>query len=153
MAVCLAGLIGSSMYVSEVAGYVDYDEKADTAAAFQVENYELDYTANSAYMTDNYSSAVYQVDFDLKRDGQTIGHLSPAVKLVTNTQQTQAVAAVHTTPLEDVFVIYNGVDDDGNFSIDVYVNRLILFVWIGFALLIAGAVVAALGKGRGAKRK
>ena len=153
MAVCLVGLIGSSMYVSEVAGYVDYDEKTDTAAVFQVEDYELDYTANSAYMMDNYSSAVYQVDFDLKRDGQTIGHLSPAVKLVTNTQQTQAVAAVHTTPLEDVFVIYNGVDDDGNFSIDVYVNRLILFVWIGFALLIAGAVVAALGKGRGAKRK
>ena len=153
MAVCLVGLIGSSMYVTEVAGYVDYDSKADTAQVYEAAGYELDYTANSAYMTDNYAGVIYQVDFDVKQGDSTIGHISPAIKLVTNTQQTQAVAAVCTTPLEDVFVIYNGVDDDGNFSVDVYINRLILFVWAGFALLLIGALVAACGKGRGLSRR
>ena len=149
LAICLVGLIGSSMYVSETAGYVQYNEDEDTAEAFTASGYELDYTANSAYMTGNYTAVMYQVEFDLKQGDATIGHLTPALKLIANTQQTQAVAAVHTLPLEDVFVIYNGVDDDGNFSIDVYINRLILFVWIGFGVMIAGALIAALGKGRG----
>lgn len=149
LAICLVGLIGSSMYVSEVSGHVQYDEDADTGEPFVVGDYELDYTANSAYMTGNYTAVIYQVEFALKQGDATIGHMVPALKLIANTQQTQAVAAVHTTPLEDVFVIYNGVDDDGNFSLSVYINRLILFVWIGFGVMIVGALIAAFGKGRG----
>ncbi len=148
LAICLVGLIGSSMYVTEVSDHVQYDKDADTGEPFTIGSYELDYTANSAYMTSNYTAVIYQVEFDLKQGDTTLGHMTPALKLIANTQQTQAVAAVHTTPLEDVFIIYNGVDDDDNFSLSVYINRLILFVWIGFGVMIVGALIAAFGKGR-----
>ena len=58
--------------------------------------------------------------------------MNPAVQLVSATQQQKLVASVIGFPLEDLFVVYRGVNDEGDFSMDVRVNPLISFVWVGF---------------------
>ncbi len=143
MGVILVGLIGSSMYVTEITGYMKYDKETDTCAEpFVIQDFELTYTGNSITEIDEGSQVDYRLTFDVTKGGDAVGEVSPAVELVTTTQQQKLEASVLSFPTEDLFVVYRGVDDAGNFSMDVRVNPLISFVWIGFALLMGGSVLS-----------
>ena len=74
------------------------------------------------------------------------------MQLVQSTQQQKLVAGVISFPTEDLFVVYKGVNTNGDFSMDVRVNPLITPVWVGFGLLMVGVLIATAGR-RGAKRK
>lgn len=153
MAVILVGLIGSSMYVTEKVAYVGYDEATDTASEdFVVKDYTLKYTGNEIVPQDNKDDILYTVHFDAYKDGQFVGSVDPTVQFVQSTQQQKLVASVISFPTEDLFVVYRGVNENGDFSMDVRVNPLISQVWIGFFLLMAGVLIATAGK-RGASRK
>lgn len=153
MAVILVGLIGSSMYVTEKVAYVGYDEATDTASEdFVVKDYMLKYTGNEIVPQDNKDDILYTVHFDAYKDGQFVGSVDPTVQFVQSTQQQKLVASVISFPTEDLFVVYRGVNENGDFSMDVRVNPLISQVWIGFFLLMAGVLIATAGK-RGASRK
>lgn len=147
MAIILVGLIGSSMYVTERAGYLPYDEESDTCAeSYVVKDYELVYTGNDITMSENGDDIFYTVQFDVYKDGEFLGHVDPSVQLAAATQQTKLVASVISLPHEDLFVVYNGVSDDGAFSLDVRVNPLISLVWVGFGLLMLGGLIALFGR-------
>lgn len=152
MAVILIGLIGSSMYVTERTDYVGYDGTTDTATEdFVIQNYALKYTGNEVVPQANGDDIMYTVYYDVEKDGQAVGSVNPTVQFVQSTQQQKLLASVITYPLEDLFVVYRGVDTSGAFSMDVRVNPLIMEVWIGFFLLMAGVLIATLGR-RDAKR-
>ena len=75
-----------------------------------------------------------------------MGHVTPNVQLVATTQQSKSNAAVIHFAEEDLFVVYRGVNNDGDFSMDVRVNPQISLVWVGFFMLMAGGAIAALGR-------
>ena len=64
------------------------------------------------------------------------------MQVVQSTQQQKLVADVISFPAEDLFVVYRGVNAEGAFSLDVRVNPLIGFVWVGFALLMVGSLLS-----------
>lgn len=146
MAVILIGLIGSNMYVTEESGYMGFDMDAGQATeTFSIQEYELVYAGDS--VTDDSEGSgnvLYQVDFDVYKNGQLIGQLHPSVQLDTTTQQQKLNAAVMSFPDEDLFVVYRGTNQEGAFSLDVRVNPLVSLVWVGFALLMAGMLCALL---------
>ena len=148
MAIILVGLIGSSMYVTETVQYVNFDEEANTADSFTVDDYELRYTDSSVEETNNGEDYLYTVQFDVYdvNSGAYLGHVSPSVQLDAMTQQTKLNASVLGSPLEDLFVVYRGVSEDGQLSMDVRVNPLISFTWVGFGLLMVGTAIALLGR-------
>ncbi len=150
MSIILVGLIGSSMYVTEKTGYLEFDEEADTAETFVIQNYELRYTGNSVETMPNGDDILYKVEFDVydTETGNYIGHVDPSVQLVASTQQTKLNACVISMPTEDLFVVYRGVNDAGDLSMDVRVNPLVSFTWVGFALLMVGTAIALLGRRR-----
>lgn len=144
--VIIVGLVGSSMYVTEVQEYVPYDEETDTASSLTIQDFELTYVGNS--IEPDGADIIYSVEFDVTKDGQPVGTVSPSVQLTTTTQQQKLNAAVLSFPLEDLFVVYRGVNNEGAFSMDVRVNPLISVVWVGFALLMLGSVIALFAKRR-----
>lgn len=150
MSIILVGLIGSSMYVTEKTGYIAFDEESDTAESFVIDDYELRYTGNSVETMPNGDDVLYQVEFDVYRvsDGSYIGHVDPSVQLVTSTQQTKLNASVIGFPTEDLFVVYRGVNEAGDLSMDVRVNPLVSFAWVGFGLLMLGTAIALFGRRR-----
>ncbi|MDO4290721.1 MAG: cytochrome c biogenesis protein CcsA [Eggerthellaceae bacterium] len=153
MGVILVGLIGSSMYVTEVTEYVGYDEEADAATeTLVVEGYELAYAGNEITPSENGDDILYTLHFDVTKDGQYVGSVSPAVQVIQSTQQQKLVASVISFPTEDLFVVYRGVNANGDFSMDVRVNPLISLVWAGFGLLMLGALVALFARRRGGGR-
>ena len=146
MAVILVGLIGSSMYVTEITGYLPYDEESDSVSeTFDIQDFQLTYTGNSIDELGN-GNVRYALTFDVTKDGQFVGTVNPAVQLVSATQQQKLEASVIGFPLEDLFVVYRGVNDEGDFSMDVRVNPLISFVWVGFALLMVGCLIPLFAK-------
>ncbi len=154
MAVVLVGLIGSSMYVTEVAGYMPYDEATDTAGkTFVVDDYELVYADNTIEMAENGDDIMYTVIFDVYKDGEFIEQVEPAVQLVQTTQQQKLVADVISFATEDLFVVYRGVNAEGAFALDVRVNPLISLVWAGFGLIMLGGLVAMFAKRAGRARE
>lgn len=147
MAVILVGLIGSSMYVTEKAGYLDYDIESDScAAAFTVKEYELVYTGNVVDPSENGDDIFYTVMLDAYKDGKFIGSVEPTVQLVQSTQQQKLVASVISMPTEDLFVVYRGVNMEGDFALDARVNPLISLVWVGFGMLMLGGLIALFGR-------
>ena len=72
--------------------------------------------------------------------------VSPSVTLQSATQQTKLNASVISFPMEDLFVVYRGVNDAGQLSMDVRVNPLISWVWVGFAMLVIGTGLGAFGR-------
>lgn len=148
MAVILVGLIGSSMYVYEQVGYMGFDSETQRAEApMTVGEYQLEYAGNSIVDQSGQNNKVlYEVAFDVYKDGQFIGQATPSVQLDVLTNQQKLNAAVLASPEEDLFVVYRGVNGAGAFSLDVRINPLIGFVWIGFVMLLLGMLVALVGK-------
>ena len=152
MGIILVGLIGSAMYVTEITGYLTYDEEADgTSDTFIIQDFELVYKDNSIDELGN-GNVRYALTFDAYKDGQFVGTVNPAVQLVGATQQQKLEASVIGFPLEDLFVVYRGVNDAGDYSMDVRVNPLISFVWVGFGLLMVGCLIPLFAK-RASKRE
>jgi cytochrome c-type biogenesis protein CcmF len=147
MAVILVGLIGSSMYVSTASGYLAFDEESNTASEdFIIRDYRLSFVDSSIEPQENGSDILYTVTFDAYKGERYLGRVSPGVHLVETTQQRKPLAGVLSLPLEDLFVVYNGVNGDGDLSVSAFINPCISLVWAGFALLMAGTVIAALGR-------
>ncbi len=146
MAVILVGLIGSAMFVTEKTDYISYDKESDTAEDFTINDYTLSYTGNSIDQSSSGNDIYYTVEFDVYKDGSYLGHVSPSIQLVQSTQQTKQIAGVISLPQEDLFVVYKGTNTAGSFSMDVRVNPLISFVWVGFGLLVVGIALAAFGR-------
>lgn len=146
MAFILVGLIGSSMFITEKVSYVNYNGATNTADDVELAEFTLRYTDNSIEPSEDGRTIFYRVEFDVYRDGNLIGHVAPDLQLEAATQQTKANAAVISFPEKDLFVVYRGVNDAGAFAMDVRINPLISFVWVGFALLMLGGAVSAYGR-------
>ena len=151
--IILVGLIGSSMYVTEVSEYLAYDPDTDTCVEpLRIQDFELTYTGNSIETTETDPDVIYRMYFDVTRNGTYVGSVAPGMEVVKATLQQKLEASVLGFPTEDLFVVYNGVDTDGSISMDVRVNPLIDLVWIGFVLLMIGAVLSLFAS-RGNARK
>ena len=153
MSIILVGLVGSNMYVYEQSGYLKVDSETDLPTGdYIVREYTLRYADESIIDLSAESNVViYEVDFDVFKHGDYVGRISPQVQVSMATQQQKLNAAVVGFPEEDLFVVYRGVNSNGDFSMDVRINQFITLVWIGFGLLLLGTVVALVGK-RGARR-
>lgn len=139
------------MYVFEEAGYMVAEQNgAEGQAAevvraepFYAAEYRLEYVGDS--VTDNVETAgnvVYAVTLDVYKGDVYVGQVTPSIQLDVRTQQRKLNAAVLTFPEEDLFVMYSGVNMQGDFSLDVRVNPLITPLWVGFGMLLLGMLAA-----------
>jgi cytochrome c-type biogenesis protein CcmF len=158
MAIILIGLIGSSMYVYEKASYLPYttENAANKEIATQdyvVGDYRLTNTDSRIQESPNGDDVYYTLVFDVYKGDQFVGTVEPTIQLVQTTQQQKLNASVIGFPLEDLFVVYRGVNGQGAFAMDVRVNPLISFVWVGFGLLMVGTAISSFGpRSRKAKK-
>ncbi len=150
MGFILIGMVGSSMYVTEVSGYMPYDQNSDSSSArFAIGDYELEYRSADAAMNSAHTNVIYTLNLEVYKNGNDMGQVSPTITLVGATQQQQMGAGVISLPQEDLFVVYQGVNPDGDgIHLDVRINPLISIMWLGFGLLVLGMVLCVLGRRR-----
>ena len=160
MGVILIGLIGSAMYVTTQTFYLPYDEENDAISqTVQLQDYELAFTGSSSTYDDEGLKIIYTVNFDVTKGGRTAGSLSPEYELAMVTSQSKLDAGVEHYLLEDLFVVFSGftsgsiADDSVRLVLEVRINPLISFVWLGFGLMLVGMVVALFARREPAKGK
>lgn len=144
VAVILVGLIGSNMFVREVSLNI----ASTPGSTIQCMDYILVLEGTDSQQTS--LGEKYTATFEVYRGDTYLGEVSPSESYVMTTQQTKLDASVLSFPLEDLFVVYQGASSNGTLSMDVRVNPLISWVWVGFGIMMLGTSVAVIG---GRKRK
>ena len=140
VAIVLVGLVGSSMYVQEQTLNLENEE----GASGQVGAYELTYMGDREY-TDSADDLFREVALKVTdaATGAELGTLTPSMEVsATNTGQQTLHTGVITFPIEDLFVAFQGLNADGSLSINVKINPLILFNWVGAGVSVLGIVLA-----------
>jgi cytochrome c-type biogenesis protein CcmF len=57
-------------------------------------------------------------------------------------RQPSTSVAIRTTPLEDLYVVVTGWEADGSASFMVFVNPLVIWLWLGGLVAVAGTLIA-----------
>lgn len=146
VALMLIGLIGSSMYVTEKTSYLAYDGATDTSAdIFTIKGYDLHFKGSDIQTNERTGKMHYTLFFDVAKDDKIIDSIAPSIAMDQITRQQKLSAAVTSSPLEDLFVVYRGTSAQGQLALDVRVNPLVSAVWLGFYVLIFGVLLSSLG--------
>jgi cytochrome c-type biogenesis protein CcmF len=89
----------------------------------------------------NYSTEYAMLD--VYKDGKLIAQMFPERRFFKASQQVSTMVANHSTPKEDLYVIYAGKNlDTDKPIIKAFVNPLVMWIWIGVFVLIFGTAVA-----------
>jgi cytochrome c-type biogenesis protein CcmF len=91
--------------------------------------------------TPNYSSDI--AILDVFRGGKQITTLYPESRFFTATQQPQHVPSVYSPLREDLYVVFEGLNQDtGRPIIKAHLNPLVSWLWIGVLVMLIGTALA-----------
>jgi cytochrome c-type biogenesis protein CcmF len=80
---------------------------------------------------------------DVFQGGKQVGTLYPERRFYKASQQTSTMPRVRSTAKEDLYLVYEGQNQDtGRPIIKAHLNPLVMWIWTGVWLMIAGTVVA-----------
>ena len=92
------------------------------------------------------SNPNYDTDYallDLFHNGKKITQLAPEKRFYTASQQPSTIVAIHSTLSEDVYVVFEGRDNQTDKPIiKVFLNPLVNWIWIGVGIIVFGTFIA-----------
>lgn len=130
------GIIGSTFYEQTRDVTLEPGQRA-TIGKYEIEFLGLQSSRNEIKERVAAPVNVWQGD-------RRLGGLTPALdyhfKVPGGQRETEV--AVRTTPIEDFYVVLTGVYDDGSATFKIFINPLVMWVWIGGIVLLFGTWVA-----------
>jgi cytochrome c-type biogenesis protein CcmF len=78
-----------------------------------------------------------------RQGGNYLGTMSPTIGFYPASQQRLTEVALDSTPVRDVYVVLVGIDAHGLARLTVFVNPLVIWVWIGGLIMLIGGLIAA----------
>jgi cytochrome c-type biogenesis protein CcmF len=92
---------------------------------------------------DNYVAGNLLVD--VYRGGKKQFQLAPQARLYQTSQNVQTMVANHSTPLWDLYVVFEGQNQDSGLPvIKAFLNPLVVWIWIGAVIVLFGTLVACI---------
>jgi cytochrome c-type biogenesis protein CcmF len=86
-----------------------------------------------------------QVVLNAFKNGSPAGVLVPERRFFkTGDRQSTTVIALHSTPREDLYVVFAGMTNDSRYEITAHLNPLVFWVWFGGAIMVFGTIVTLL---------
>ncbi|MGZ4817844.1 MAG: heme lyase CcmF/NrfE family subunit, partial [Terriglobales bacterium] len=80
---------------------------------------------------------------DVSKNGKPVATMYPERRFYKASQQTATIVANRSTLKEDLYLVYSGLNEDtGRPIIRAHLNPLVLWIWIGVLIVIAGTGVA-----------
>jgi len=133
------GIAGSTFY------QVDTQANLKPGESVSIKQFTLQFEKLNSYPTSNH--LVVSAPLTVLENGKPIGTLSPEKDFYESPNpdlsQWTTEVAVRTTALEDLYVILAGYDSKlGTATVKVIVNPLVVWLWIGFAVLVAGTLIS-----------
>jgi len=134
------GIAGSSFYQADTQANLKPGETA------QLRQYTIQYDGLQIYPTENHDAVTARLT--IFENGKRVGTLTPEKDYYysPNPEQSQSTTevAVRTTPMEDLYIVLAGFDSKaGTATLKIIINPLVVWLWIGFMVLVGGTVIAA----------
>jgi len=77
------------------------------------------------------------------KHGKQIGTLYPERRFYKASQQTSTMPRIRSTAGEDLYLVYEGLNQDtGRPIIKAHLNPLVMWIWVGVWIMIAGTLLA-----------
>ncbi len=77
------------------------------------------------------------------KHGKKIDTLFPERRFYKASQQTSTMPRIRSTPEEDLYIVYEGLNQDtGRPIIKAHLNPLVMWIWVGVWIMIAGTLLA-----------
>jgi cytochrome c-type biogenesis protein CcmF len=77
------------------------------------------------------------------KDGLAFASMHPEKRFYKASQQPTSYVSIHPTLAEDLYVVLAGLDQDsGKAVIEVFINPLVMWVWIGGVVVFLGTLLA-----------
>ena len=84
----------------------------------------------------------FEAVVDVRRGDRSLDTLRPKKDFHWNVEQWVTEVSIRSTPKEDLYLILAGFEEDGLSTFRVLINPLVLWIWIGGAMLLLGGVLA-----------
>ena len=108
--------------------------------AVDVGGYHL--TFKGMRQTDSPHVASMLAEIDVARDGRSIATMYPEKRLYKRQQQPTTEIALRTTWREDLYLVLGSWDDaSGLMTLQVFINPLVVWLWIGGITMVLGTVI------------
>jgi cytochrome c-type biogenesis protein CcmF len=133
--VIAAAVTGSSIY------QVEQQAKLRPGESVDVGGYRLTY--GGVREIQEPGVRVVQAQVAVESGGQLLGGLQPSKRFHRNFErQPSTEVAIRSSALADVYVVLVGWEADGSASFLVFVNPLVIWLWIGGVIAAVGAFIA-----------
>jgi cytochrome c-type biogenesis protein CcmF len=129
----------------------DTQVEAGTGESIQMRQYVLRIDALNVEDTPNYTSQ--KASISLFEYGEKVAVLYPERRIYKASQQPTSEVSIWSTLKEDLYVVFGGGTADGQKAIvQVYLNPLVMWVWIGGIVLGLGTLIAMLPNKKSASK-
>jgi len=132
--IVVVGLAGSAFNQSE-------EREMPLNGKLPIGPYTLQCTGFTQDSNANYDSEYALLD--VYRNGSIQFQMAPEKRQYLASQQSQTMVAIHSIPLWDLYVVYEGANpENGQPIIKAFLNPLVSWIWVGVVLMTLGTLVA-----------
>ena len=135
MVLLALGIVGSSFYNLERDVILAPGERVE------IGDYEVTFVGTS--VTPLADRTERTATLDVYRDGRYLDTLVAWQALYPSFRMLSTRAAIRSTPVEDLYILYSEVQPDGSSAaFRLLVNPLVMWMWVAGPLLLLGTLVA-----------
>jgi cytochrome c-type biogenesis protein CcmF len=135
------GVVVIAIGLAGKAFNLEQEQEMGLGDKLKIGHYEL---VGQKYTDDDLANYQSQAAvLDVYKDGKFISTLYPELRVYKASNQPDHKVAIRSTPLEDLYVVYEGQNPDTDRPIiKAFVNPLVSWIWIGWLILVLGTGVA-----------
>jgi cytochrome c-type biogenesis protein CcmF len=134
VAVIIVGFAGSAFNQ-------DKEQELANGQSMQIGGYTL--TCRSYTQDDNPNYSSESAIIDVTRNGKPVTTMFPEQRFYKASQTPQHMVANHSTPREDLYLIFAGLNPDTNQPIiKARINPLVMWIWLGVWIVVLGTAFA-----------
>ena len=134
--VLFVGLAGSSTFTSEADFALRQGQSGAVAGyTFTAEGFERG--------RDQHVATVATRLRVRDRGGDEVATMTPAVNFYFADEQRSTEVAIDSSPTRDIYIVLAGLSEDGVARISVFVNPLVMWLWIAGLIMLVGGGIAA----------
>jgi cytochrome c-type biogenesis protein CcmF len=142
--VLFIGLAGSKGFATEVDLAVPEGARAEVAG-YTIVN-------EGAATSDDAHKSRVSVTMGVYKDGERVATMTPGRDTFAVDGTEAAVVAIDSSPTRDLYMVLTQLRPDGTAGVSVFVNPLVLWLWVAGAIIALGGLTAA-WPGRPAPRR
>jgi cytochrome c-type biogenesis protein CcmF len=138
--------VGVVLVAVALAASQGYSTKREVSLArgesATVRGYRVTYLGTTARRTPQKTRIAATID--VHRGGARVATLRPALSIFPGATSAIGTPSVHTSPVRDVYLtLVSSPNEAGRITVGVFVNPMVMWLWLGGAVMVGGAVFAA----------